>query len=198
MSGKAWIQMRPVRKKNNVYQNTKFTRVWKHFYHAYDAYSKLGEDQLRLRILVWLWSAMSWWQHLMQILSSSTANPWWRHQMETLSALLALCVGNSPATGEFPSQRPVTRSFDVFADLRLNKRLSKWSRRRWFETPSRSLWRHCNAVCSGKLPLRGIQIELDQHWVGAWIDSYIKIKLSMYLLIHALTSTAVWINRRWS
>ena len=42
-----------------------------------------------------------------------------------ISALLALCVGNSPVTGEFPPQRPVTRSFDVFFDLRLNKRLSK-------------------------------------------------------------------------
>ena len=70
--------------------------------------------------------------------------PWWRHQMETFSALLALCAGNSPVTGEFPSQRPVTRSFDVFFDLRLNKRLSKQSRRWWFETPSCSLWRHCN------------------------------------------------------
>ena len=39
---------------------------------------------------------------------------WWRHQMETFSAFLALCAGNSPVTGEFPSQRPVTRSFDVF------------------------------------------------------------------------------------
>ena len=39
---------------------------------------------------------------------------WWRHLMQTFSALLALCVGNSPVTGEFPSQRPVTRSFDVF------------------------------------------------------------------------------------
>ena len=38
---------------------------------------------------------------------------WWRHQMETFSALLALCEGNSPVTGEFSSQRPVTRSFDV-------------------------------------------------------------------------------------
>ena len=45
---------------------------------------------------------------------------WWRHQMETFSALLALCVGNSPVTGEFPAQRPVTRSFDVFFDLRLS------------------------------------------------------------------------------
>ena len=39
---------------------------------------------------------------------------WWRHQMETFSALLAICVGSSPVTGEFPSQRPVTRSVDVF------------------------------------------------------------------------------------
>ena len=55
-----------------------------------------------------------------------------------------LCAGNSPVTGEFPSQRPVTQRFDVFFDLRLNKRLSKQSRGWWFETPSHSLWRHCN------------------------------------------------------
>ena len=55
-------------------------------------------------------------------------------------------AGNSPVTGEFSSHRPVTRSFDVFFDLRLNRQLSKQSRRRWFETPSRSLWRHCNVV----------------------------------------------------
>ena len=52
---------------------------------------------------------------------------WWRHQMETFSALLAICAGNSPVPGEFPTQRPVTRSFDVFFHLRLNKRLSKHS-----------------------------------------------------------------------
>ena len=46
--------------------------------------------------------------------------PWWRHQMETFSALLAICAGNSPVPGEFPGQRPVTQSFDVFFDLRLN------------------------------------------------------------------------------
>ena len=50
---------------------------------------------------------------------------WWRHQMETFSALLALCVGNSPVLSEFPTQRPVMRSCDVFFDLGLNKRLSK-------------------------------------------------------------------------
>ena len=50
------------------------------------------------------------------------------HQMETFSALLALCAGNSPVTGEFPVQRPVTRSFDE----RLNKRLSKQSWGWWY------------------------------------------------------------------
>ena len=39
---------------------------------------------------------------------------WWRHQMETFSALLAICAGNSLVTGEFPTQRPVTRGFVVF------------------------------------------------------------------------------------
>ena len=62
----------------------------------------------------------------------------------TFSALLALCGGNSPVTSEFPSQRPVTRSFDVFFDLNRNKRLNKPSTRRWFATQSHSLWRHCN------------------------------------------------------
>ena len=71
---------------------------------------------------------------------------WWRHQMETFSALLAICAGNSPVPGEFPAQRPVTRSFDIFFDLRLNKRLSKQSWGWWFETLSCSLWRHRNVV----------------------------------------------------
>ena len=66
--------------------------------------------------------------------------------METFSALLALCAGNSSVTSEFPSQRPVTRNFDAFFELRLNKRLSKQSRRWWFETLSHSLCRHRNDV----------------------------------------------------
>ena len=71
---------------------------------------------------------------------------WWRHQMETFSALMAICAGNSLVTGEFPTQRPVTRSFDVFFDLRLNKHLSKQSWGWWFETPSCPLWHHCNGL----------------------------------------------------
>ena len=64
--------------------------------------------------------------------------------MKTFSALLALCEGNSPVTGEFPAQRPVMWNFDVFYDLRLDERLSKQLGGWWFETPSRPLWRHCN------------------------------------------------------
>ena len=66
--------------------------------------------------------------------------------METFNALLALCAGNPPVTGEFPTQMPVARRFDVFVDLRPNKQLSKQSWGWWFETPSRSLWRHYNVV----------------------------------------------------
>ena len=52
-----------------------------------------------------------------------TKATWWRHQMETFFALVAICEENPPISTGFPS--PVTRSFDVFFDLHLNKRLSK-------------------------------------------------------------------------
>ena len=66
--------------------------------------------------------------------------------METFFALLALCE----------SQRPVTRNFDVFFELRLNKQWSKQSRRRWFEAPSRSSWHHSNT--SAVLILCGLDL----------------------------------------
>ena len=69
--------------------------------------------------------------YLILVFLSPTCDPWWGHQM---------------VTGEFPAQRSVTRSFHVFINLRLNKRFSKQSRPRLFKTPSRSLWRHCNAA----------------------------------------------------
>ena len=88
--------------------------------------------------------------HVIQIpqcLSGFVNHDYWRHGLQILDVWLCseasdhddaikwkifrvtghLC-GNSPVTGEFPAQRPVTRSFDVFFDLRLNKRLSK---QRW-------------------------------------------------------------------
>ena len=95
--------------------------------------------------------------------------------METFSALLAICAGNSPVTGEFPAQMPVTRSFEVFFDLRLNKRLSKQSWGWWFEAPSCPLWRHCNGI----LPLLWsfccwnmmAMIILWEHFVWTYVNS---------------------------
>ena len=63
----------------------------------------------------------------------------WKHFLRNWP----LC-GEFTGPGEFPAQRPVTRSFDVFFDLRLNKRFSKQSWGWWFETLSRPVWRHCN------------------------------------------------------
>ena len=83
---------------------------------------------------------------------------WCRHQMETLSALLAICAGNSLVPDEFPSQRPETRIFDIFFDLRLNKRLSEQSWGWWFETLSRPLWRHRNVFYRNPL------IHRKQQW----------------------------------
>ena len=77
---------------------------------------------------------------------------WWRHQMETFSMLLAICAGNSPVPGEFSAQRPVTRSFGVFFDLRFNKRLSKQSWGWWFEMLSRPLWRQRKGTINSLAP----------------------------------------------
>ena len=93
------------------------------------------------------------WRHMGVMMFQITGNStvcvktylgWQEKKRQNSTALLSLCAGNSPDTGEFPAKRPVTRSFDVFFDLRLNKRLSKISWGWWFETPSHPLWRHCN------------------------------------------------------
>ena len=93
--------------------------------------------------------------------------------METFSAFLAICAGNSPGT----AQRPVTRSFDVFFDPRLNQRLSKQPWGWWFETPSWSLWRQCNAhrLESSDTSQWGPSVMLtfsgDQLW-NHWFDTH--------------------------
>ena len=95
--------------------------------------------------------------------------------METFSALLAICAGNSPVSGEFPTQRPVTRSFDVYFDLRPNKRLSKHSWGWWFETLSSPLWRHRNVNQS--TPKRnGNMTTIRQHTT----------KLCFYYVVYAI------------
>ena len=81
---------------------------------------------------------------------------WWRHKMETFSALLAICAGNSPVPGEFPPQRPVTRSFDVYFDLRPDKRLSKQS---LVNSPQKGRWRGA------------FTISLICTWTNGWVSN---------------------------
>ena len=76
----------------------------------------------------------------------------WCYEMEIFSALLTLCVGNSPVTSEFLSQRSVTWSFGVFFDLRLNKRLSEQLWGWWFEMPLHPLLHHCNGSIMWLIP----------------------------------------------
>ena len=100
-------------------------------------------------------------------------HPWWSHQMETFSALLAICAGNSPVTGEFPTRRPVTRSFEVFFDLRLNERLIKKSWGWWFATPLRPLCRHSNDYrCGMWKTSKSIADHGHHRWhfVACWYD----------------------------
>ena len=77
-----------------------------------------------------------------------------------------LCARNSPVTGEFLAQRPVTQSFDGFFDLRLNKQLNKQLWGWWFETLTRSLWRHCNADFSNRRVkyYNDVLWGMDSHW----------------------------------
>ena len=60
--------------------------------------------------------------------------------------VIGLSWGESTGHRWIPSQRPAMRSFAVFSDRRLKKRLSKQHRPRWFEMQSWSLWRHCKVV----------------------------------------------------
>ena len=77
-----------------------------------------------------------WWSDAIYMMTSSNRN---------IFRVTGPLCGEFTGPGEFTTQRPVTRSFDVFFDLRLNKRLSKQPWGWWFERLSSSLWRHCNA-----------------------------------------------------
>ena len=116
--------------------------------------------------------------------------------METFSAFLAVCAGSSSVIGEFLAQRSVTRSFDVFFDLRLHERLSENSRGWWFETPSRPLWRHSNVdlwLCSVKTNY--LSVTLNKHHIGRlpryWIVQLTSLPQTMYIIESTASTLAV-------
>ena len=98
-----------------------------------------------------------------------------------------LC-GEFTGPGEFHAQRPVTRSFDVFSDLRLNKQLSKQPWGWWFETPLWSLWRHCNNIC----PCQVSVIHFEDR-------APVSIKSTRTLPLHTMTwiEYRTWLHTSW-
>ena len=107
---------------------------------------------------------------------------WWRHPMEIFSALLAICAGNSPVTGEFPPQMPLTRSFDVFVDLRLNKQSWGW----WFETSSREL---CVTIMI-KMMLKNS--DYSDHYDTFW-NTHDSDSVSMpYVALDCIKCSGIW------
>ena len=104
-----------------------------------------------------------------------------------------LC-GEFTGPGEFPTQRPVTRSFDVFFDLRHNKPLSKQPWGWWCETLSRSLWRHRNVShCQWTNPESYGKIDQQQlEWFnGLHFQTARNIKV---ILVESDTNTWPWIS----
>ena len=99
--------------------------------------------------------------------------------------------------GEFPAQRPITRSFDVYFDLRPNKQLSKQPWCWWFETPSRSLWLHRNVFCFDRS--NPWQTSLN-FWVQSevWIpipNSSVEESKQKYMLIYATFYAIIYFSR---
>ena len=108
-----------------------------------------------------------------------------------------LC-GEFTGPGEFPAQRPVTQSCDVFFDLRLNKRLSKQPWGRWFETPPWSLWRQCNesrtfGMCSTQHLRKVMFTRRGTCWTNCrlniivlWRVSYFEMNLSKFVSVYRI------------
>ena len=97
-----------------------------------------------------------WWRHHDEIVFSFSicGNPlWWKTGTNQSCSINAMTTADVSA--------PVTQSFDGFFDMYLNKRLSKQSTRRWLETPSRSLWRHCNDIDSCDFPFFSTKLSLN-------------------------------------
>ena len=77
-----------------------------------------------LKLLCYSIKCAAWPTNVRCLQGTGSLMPWWSHQMQSIFRVAGPLCGESPVTSEFPSQKPVTRNFDVFFDLRLNKRLN--------------------------------------------------------------------------
>ena len=124
----------------SAFLNSMFWSAWKYekLLKVQEDFSKNFLEKIKLKMQQ-IWAVISVLTVILMVMEGASRRRkpgalkyfkyilWWRHRMEPFSALLALCARNSPVTGEFLAQRPVTRNFDIFFDLSLNKRLSKQS-----------------------------------------------------------------------
>ena len=94
-------------------------------------------------------------------------NVWWRHQMETFSALLVICSRNSRHRW-IPRTKASDAELWCFLWSAPVKRMSTQSWGRWFETPSRSLWRHCNGCDLPYIDLQSLDILLTTYVHNIW------------------------------
>ena len=94
-----------------------------------------------------------------QILGMSYA--WWRQFFGYIFRVTGPLWRESNSHLWIPSQWLLKWSFDVFYDMRQNKRRSKQWRRRWFETPSHSVWRQCN----GKRNWNRHDLKMDENYL---------------------------------
>ena len=126
---------------------------------------------------------ISWKTWVTYMMTSSNGN---------ISALLAICAGNSPVAGEFPAQRPVTRCFGVFFDLRLNKRLSKQLWGWWFGTLSRPLWRHRNVHMQAECRPHGLFLcDIYNHVRTNKIDTFVLYLYCIKWFNKVMTKTVI-------
>ena len=158
------------------------------------------------------WMIMSWWKHFPLIghLCAKSTSDWWIFPQKGLLCgdfMMTSSNGNIfrvtgplcrefTCPGEFPAQRPVTRSFDVFFDLRLNKRLCKQPWGWWFERLSRPLWRHCNVmicVCLNML-LRKLSIFewFETPWPLIWHHCSVLWHCGLTQIMAAILQTTFW------
>ena len=89
--------------------------------------------------------------------------PWWRHH-GNISRITGPVWGESTGHRWIPLAKANDAGFWCFLWSATEQRLRKLSRRRWFETPSRSLWRHCNAIKYHSLQLVDINVNLKRLW----------------------------------
>ena len=81
---------------------------------------------------------------------------------------------------EFPAQRPVTQSFDVSFDRRLNTQLCKQSWGCWCEMPSHPLWHHHNGYEIETYHANFIYISFTSH---AW---HVRCMQSRSMRLHCI------------